>query len=185
MAAAHNGVCFVTVGTTRFDALVERFEDPGVHDELKTLGVNRVLLQIGHGKDLDSGVAGASTKQSSKLLPMESFRFSPSIEAHMRGARLVVSHAGAGSIMEALGLRAPLLVVVNDALMDNHQAELADALALRNHLVRTTPRQLTDALADFPAALTPYPSVDLGAFPALVDDTMGFTPPASGHEKES
>jgi UDP-N-acetylglucosamine transferase subunit ALG13 len=34
----------------------------------------------------------------------------------------VVSHAGAGSVFEALGGRRPLLVVVNETLMDNHQA---------------------------------------------------------------
>lgn len=31
--------------------------------------------------------------------------------------------------MEALGLKKPLIVVVNEALMDDHQWELAQALA--------------------------------------------------------
>lgn len=31
--------------------------------------------------------------------------------------------------MEALGLKKPLIVVVNEALMDDHQWELAEALA--------------------------------------------------------
>ena len=37
---------------------------------------------------------------------------------------------GSGSIFEALRLRRPLVVVPNPALMDNHQAELADKVGL-------------------------------------------------------
>jgi len=41
----------------------------------------------------------------------------------MKKAQLVVSHAGSGSVFEALKLRKQLVVVVNDALMDNHQVQ--------------------------------------------------------------
>jgi UDP-N-acetylglucosamine transferase subunit ALG13 len=46
---------------------------------------------------------------------------------------------GSGSIMEALRLHRPLVVVVNALLMDNHQAELAQALAAGGFLVHCTP----------------------------------------------
>ena len=59
------------------------------------------------------------------------FDFAPSLADEMLAADLVVSHAGSGSVFEALGMRKPLLVVVNDALMDNHQAELAEELGKR------------------------------------------------------
>ena len=49
------------------------------------------------------------------------FKFAPGLEEHLARARLVVSHAGAGSVFEALRLGKPLVVVVNDTLMDNHQ----------------------------------------------------------------
>merc|ERR1712096_56405 len=53
------------------------------------------------------------------------FRLKPSIAEDMRSADLVISHAGAGSVLEALEARKLLLVVINDSLMDNHQMELA------------------------------------------------------------
>ena len=48
--------------------------------------------------------------------------------------------AGAGCIMEALSLRKPLVVVINELLMDNHQTELARRLNSDGHLVYTTPK---------------------------------------------
>lgn len=52
----------------------------------------------------------------------------------MRNASLIISHAGAGSIMEGLSLNKLMLVVINSSLMVNHQTELAYALSKRRHL---------------------------------------------------
>jgi beta-1,4-N-acetylglucosaminyltransferase len=161
--------CFVTVGTTRFDRLVEQMVTTDVHLQLRQLGVQRVVLQIGHGEPPDQAVLRED------LLPIESFRFSSEIETYMRDSLLVVSHAGAGSIMEALALRKPLLVVTNDELMDAHQSELADALHERGYLKRTSSRALADSLRDFSFEdVLPYPEKDLDAFPRLCESTMGF-----------
>ena len=79
--------------------------------------------------------------------------------------------------MEALGLRKPLVVAVNGALMDDHQTELAGALEERGHLRSTTCAGLEGALTDFDlGGGVPYPPPDLDAFPALVDAEMGFEP---------
>ena len=48
--------------------------------------------------------------------------------------------AGAGSCLEVLGARKPLLVVINDDLMHNHQLELAQKLHKDGHLFYTTCR---------------------------------------------
>ena len=56
-------------------------------------------------------------------LHVEAFPFTPSLDTQMKKAHLVVSHAGSGSVFEALKLRKRLVVVVNDALMDNHQVQ--------------------------------------------------------------
>ncbi|KAJ8453333.1 hypothetical protein Cgig2_008217 [Carnegiea gigantea] len=56
--------------------------------------------------------------------------FSSSIANCLRSA----CHAGSGSIFETLQMCKPLIVVVNEDLMDNHQVKLAEELAKREHL---------------------------------------------------
>ena len=64
----------------------------------------------------------------------------------MKSADLIISHCGAGSILEALGLTKPLIVVVNTTLQGNHQAELSDALSAEGYCHATTPSQLISLL---------------------------------------
>ncbi|KAJ9085352.1 N-acetylglucosaminyldiphosphodolichol N-acetylglucosaminyltransferase catalytic subunit alg13 [Entomophthora muscae] len=47
---------------------------------------------------------------------------------------------GSGSILESLRLRKRLVVVVNNTLADNHQAELAEELEKNSYLLLCTPR---------------------------------------------
>jgi beta-1,4-N-acetylglucosaminyltransferase len=67
-------------------------------------------------------------------------------EAQMKtwlsAARVVISHAGAGSILSALQVGTPLILVPRMAsfgeVIDNHQFELAEALAERERAVMVT-----------------------------------------------
>ena len=45
---------------------------------------------------------------------------------------------GSGTILDVLRLNKPLIVVPNSSLLDNHQQELADALADLGHLKTCT-----------------------------------------------
>ncbi|XP_041076465.1 UDP-N-acetylglucosamine transferase subunit ALG13 homolog isoform X1 [Polyodon spathula] len=122
---------FVTVGTTSFDELISCVTSEDVIQALRELGYGRLVLQIGRG-------AVQPVPYSSAQFTLEVFRYKDSITEEIRTANLVISHAGAGSCLETLGAGTPLLVVVNDQLMNNHQLELARQLHQDGHLYYCT-----------------------------------------------
>ena len=123
------------------------------------------------------------------------FRFSPSIQKYIQNASLVISHGGclvyfafvnrsvctsvsppflgAGSILEVLRSCKPLVVVINEKLMHNHQWELARALGDGGFLMHCTPKSLTTLLkgAEWKNSKV-YPGVDVAAFPRLLDEEL-------------
>ena len=58
---------------------------------------------------------------------------------------MVIGHAGAGTILDTLRNRLPLLVVVNETLMGNHQHEIADAMVEGNYLLKATPSTIIES----------------------------------------
>ncbi|KAM9795272.1 UDP-N-acetylglucosamine transferase subunit ALG13 [Neosynchiropus ocellatus] len=142
---------FVTVGTTRFDELVEHITSPKAVEALRERGYGRLVLQVGKGSILPES-------QRVGQIQLEAFRFKDSIAGDIATADLVISHAGAGSCLEALGAGKSLLVVVNDTLMDNHQLELARQLHKDSHLLYCTCSTLTETLRNMDlSALQPFP----------------------------
>lgn len=109
---------FVTVGShyQGFDRLIKKMDEiAGKIDE-------KVIMQIGHTEY--------------KPVNAEYFDFVDDfgkIEELNRDARVVVSHAGAGSILTALKLGTPVIVVPRlkkyNEHMDDHQLEIAEAMS--------------------------------------------------------
>jgi len=89
-----------------------------------------------------------------------------------------LSHAGAGTVTEVLRLKKRLVVIINTALMGNHQTELANALGERQHLyVVESPEKLNDintwnAVEGF--VPIPQEAGDQYDFPRLLDSFLGF-----------
>uniref|UniRef100_A0A7S0RJT0 Glycosyl transferase family 28 C-terminal domain-containing protein n=1 Tax=Pyramimonas obovata TaxID=1411642 RepID=A0A7S0RJT0_9CHLO len=137
-AGGASGEVFVTVGTTLFDALIRAADTAECASALADKGYSSLTLQIGKGS--------YKPCNAHKILDTKWFEFAPSLGEHMSRASLVISHAGSGSIFEALRAKKPLVVVVNDLLMDNHQKELANELSARKHCVATTPEDLWETI---------------------------------------
>lgn len=141
---------FVTVGTTQFDALIKAAVEGGTLEALRQKGYTKLTLQIGHGKftppvGQHHGVA------------LSHFRLKPSIAEDFASADLVISHAGAGSCFEALEAGKPLVAVVNNTLMNNHQVELAEELAKNGYCFFCHPETLQETLSNMDLLqLKPY-----------------------------
>lgn len=164
------GVVFVTVGTTSFDALVKAVNAAEVRKELYKKGYTNIIVQMGRGTFVPTKSA---LEDGSPAL--DYFTFSSSIAENMKSASLVISHAGSGSIFETLRLGKPLIVVVNEDLMDNHQSELAEELADRKHLFCARPHSLYQTIRDMDLeSLVPYQPGDAKPVAELIYRHLGF-----------
>lgn len=78
--------CFVTVGSTEFQALVEAALAPSTQLALAGQGFSRLVVQYGHSR--------LPSYHSVEGLAVEVWRFSDGIEDAVASADLVISHAG-------------------------------------------------------------------------------------------
>lgn len=156
--------CFITVGTTQFNLLCEYIQTSQILKALKKLGCAEIIFQIGNS----NCEPRVYEKEGIKI---DLYRFKDSLDEDIKNADLIISHAGAGSCLEALNANKPLLVVVNEDLMDNHQMELAEQLQVDGHLYYCTCDTLESTLetVDF-NWLSPFTKPNPSAFISYLDD---------------
>lgn len=159
---------FVTVGTTEFDNLIEKLSEKEVYEILKNqFKCKELIIQRGNGKEIDFS--------HFKNINVQQFDLKTSIEQDIKYADLVISHAGAGTCIDVLGKNKPLLVVVNDTLMNNHQIELAEQLHKDGYLIYCFLSSLVETLETFDVtSLKKYEKGNLNQFIEYLDDFMGF-----------
>ncbi|NXW30248.1 ALG13 transferase, partial [Phaetusa simplex] len=103
------------------------------------------------------------------------FRFKDSLAEDLRRADLVISHAGAGSCLETLEKGKPLVVVINEKLMNNHQLELAKQLHRDGHVLCCNCSTLVETLQLMDlSALKPFPPGQPEKFALFLDKVVGF-----------
>ncbi|EAU88251.1 glycosyltransferase 28 [Coprinopsis cinerea okayama7 len=168
---------FVTVGSTKFDALVQKVLTDEVLSALKKRGYSEIVVQCGNsffaGHDSVGDVEHVVQRGS---VTVTIWKFKPSLEEEYEKADLVISHAGSGTILDVLRRGKPMIVVPNPTLLHNHQQELADALADQGHLKASNVHGLAQAIEEFEtSALVPFPQFDGTRFAKILDETMGFT----------
>ncbi|PYI12272.1 UDP-N-acetylglucosamine transferase subunit alg13 [Aspergillus sclerotiicarbonarius CBS 121057] len=154
-------VCFITVGATAsFHLLIQSILEDEFLLALRRLDFTHLLIQFGkdgqslweafqsrcppgsegrHGLEID----GFDFNQAGLDAEMRLTRASPS---EGRTGGLIISHAGSGSILGALRLGVPLVVVPNPTLKDNHQEELAQELQKQGYVVASDYRGIASAL---------------------------------------
>ena len=147
---------FVTVGTTSFDALISTVTSPSFQSDLLSRDYTSLTIQTGSYTATITPVPGMTLRH---------YDYSRSIQEDIAAADLVIAHAGAGTALEVLRAGKPLMVVINDELMDNHQTELAEELSRGGHVISASPRSLGEVFrgAEF-GKLKPLPPVDPAVF---------------------
>lgn len=126
----------VTVGSTKFDALIKEILSDPMIKLFKAAGFPEWRVQY-----------GASPLPAIKAdSDIQLFDYKESLQEDIEWADLVIGHAGSGTVLDVLrgpidkvdddsrmqSRRPMLIIVVNQQLMDNHQLELADTLAQSN-----------------------------------------------------
>lgn len=173
------GTVFVTVGTTKFDALIQAVDTIEFADALVKQGYTALVIQKGAGRHQVQTPAplGKQHHQHSNKLQVQVFNFAPSLAEYMQQADLIISHAGSGSIFEALRLGKPLVAVPNAILMDNHQAELAEHLAHLKYIIAARPDTLVHTLQHLSTdSLKPYESGDAKGIISHIDTLVAKKP---------
>ncbi|KAI8586815.1 UDP-N-acetylglucosamine transferase subunit ALG13 [Geranomyces variabilis] len=162
---------FVTVGTTRFDALVNEVCTIEFLAMLRSKGYTSLTLQ--HGNSPMPALPTADV--GGGPFPVTAYAFRPDLSQDIATAALVISHAGAGLILETLDAGRPLIVVVNRALMDDHQTELAVALAEKEVLVWTDADGLVETVERGGyEKLKAFGKADPSPLVAVLDQEAGF-----------
>ncbi|KAI4155628.1 MAG: hypothetical protein L6R39_001195 [Caloplaca ligustica] len=189
-------VCFITIGATAaFDQLLEATLSREFLHALASLEYTNLLLQygkngqkilerlnlsIGPGKINRHGIEIIGFDFNTKGLAQEMWCTKA---AKDRAEGVVISHAGSGSILDALRIRVPLIVVPNASLLDNHQVELAEELSKQGYVVHGHLDNLPAALSESEVhrkKLKSWPPNNRGADPTgrglagVMDEEMGF-----------
>ncbi|KAF1845202.1 glycosyltransferase family 1 protein [Cucurbitaria berberidis CBS 394.84] len=187
-------LCFVTTGATApFTALIESVLSPSSIQTLRKCGFTHLLVQYGSAKDVYDICSSAArlhiqdNKQDGEIIidgmDFNSEGLQSQFKLVQKSKGLVISHAGSGSVLEALRYQIPLIVVPNIGLLDNHQEELAVAMERNQYLLRGDVQDLASAIRKsegFRIKMSQFPPVTSGehretkSFAAIMDETMGF-----------
>lgn len=151
--------------TARFDSLIQAVLSPPFLQSLHASGYTALILQHGTegGRIYNDFVAANKAGSEGRHgLDISGFDFNKrGLGAEMQAAKgrtgtaegVVISHAGglvssifldgpidsqcqgSGSILDALRIAVPIVVVPNPDLLDNHQVELAEELASQGYVI--------------------------------------------------
>ncbi|KAI5837953.1 glycosyl transferase [Morchella snyderi] len=175
MSPRPSKVAFVTVGATApFDDLIAASLSSTVIATLSALGYTDLRIQFGTGRQAFEQRL-STTIGSRHSVSVSGFDFAESIREEIAAADLVISHAGSGSILDALRYQKILIVVPNESLMDNHQKELSEELERQGYLIEGHVEDLQNAIYKAEKAeFTHFPENGSKKFIKLVDEEMGM-----------
>lgn len=188
--------CFVTIGATAsFTELIRAVLSQDFCKALEIHEYTHLLIQYGQdGKQLYDQCLSQLNHSEPTTLQISGFDLDQSgLDDYMLQAKghtnplategTVISHAGSGTILGVLRMGIPLIVVPNEALLDNHQVELAEALAEQQYVVHGRLEDFGGALKEaeeLRARMKTWPPPNSGVhreakgLKGIMDEEMGF-----------
>ena len=115
----------ITATTTEQGKMMQQQEDRNEEE---------IYFESSQSSSLSSATSSSMKKKKGGIY-ITCYNFKSTLEYDMKRSDLIISHAGAGTVMEGIKVhKKKLCVVINNDLMDNHQLELATAMSQRGHL---------------------------------------------------
>jgi len=133
----------VTVGSTKFDLLMQSIDTPLFFAALKRFGFDHVLIQYGTSEYTFKHSDGAGTGVRVELV-----KYKPELSKEFSSVGLLITHGGAATILEALRARTTCVAVPNTMLMSDHQSGFARALHRKHLLVACAAHEIVQTLAN-------------------------------------
>ena len=124
----------VTVGTTKFEDLIINLDNEKFYRMLDEKGFDTVFYQIGSGEYSPT----KWEKMNLINLKVNVVRLAPKFEEIIKDSEYIITHCGAGSLLESLKNKKKVIGVINEKLMDNHQMELASQLLKDEYIYLVT-----------------------------------------------
>jgi len=196
-------LCFVTIGATaRFDDLIKEVIQEQFLRALIAARYTHLTIQYGHSDDIIDKEHQIRKIQDrlpeAREITIESFSFEedPEFGNVMCRAKggfvdeddedgedgMIITHAGAGSVMDATRIGLPVVAVPNNTLLENHQEELAKTFSNMGYLVYGKLGKLHESIleAEVWRMRSKFP-INTGRPPerhrniaGIMDDEMGF-----------
>jgi beta-1,4-N-acetylglucosaminyltransferase len=102
----------VTVGTTEFEELIKNIDSIQFLKKLNFFDFTKLYIQIGRGKYEPKILVENGYNNN---ISIEYFRFTDNLPDYIKKCDLIISHCGAGSILEIITLKKQLIVVINNS----------------------------------------------------------------------
>ena len=120
----------VTVGTTNFKELIEIALSESFQKTIINQGYRKLIIQIGNLK-IDN-----NKEDLNKELKIEIITIIPSnkFSEILKNADLIISHGGAGTIIQSINYGKKPIVIPNNNVIQNHQIELINHLQKLNYI---------------------------------------------------
>lgn len=125
----HKKQLLITVGTTKFEQLIKAADKDEFYQLLIDNQFTHLIIQKGSGEYIPNAYLKYTGKMDIKVETILN-----NFEEVIKESELIISHGGAGIILESLKNKRKVIVCVNDLLMDNHQKELASSLDKERHV---------------------------------------------------